>query len=148
METQDMKVCRRCLLSKPLSDYTLHKGRPDGLQLHCTPCRKETDAAYRAGVKADPVRLEMAQRKSRDKHLRKTFGMTLEQWEEMFEKQDRRCRLCHSSNPQNAAGWGTDHCHSTGRVRGILCAPCNWMLGYLENGWVVPDPTTLREYLK
>ena len=70
----------------------------------------------------------------KDISLRKEYGITLDERDAMLEAQDNRCGIC--SGPikfQNAAKGLTsaavDHCHETGRVRGILCFGCNTNLG-------------------
>jgi recombination endonuclease VII len=63
-------------------------------------------------------------------HQRKwAYGITRDQWEEMFEAQGRRCAICKSKTSKSSNDWHTDHCHATKEVRGILCQPCNHFLG-------------------
>ena len=52
--------------------------------------------------------------------------------ESMLEhEQDKRCALCgHPCSPDEAA---LDHCHTTGRIRGVLHTSCNILLGKVEN---------------
>lgn len=66
--------------------------------------------------------------KARDMDLRGTYGISLQQWNEMFEAQGRCCAVCERSDP-GKQGWHTDHDHETGQVRGILCYKCNPGLG-------------------
>jgi len=54
----------------------------------------------------------------------KKYGITQKQYEDMFWEQGLRCALCKTNNP-NGKGWHLDHCHTTNRVRGILCNNCN-----------------------
>lgn len=61
--------------------------------------------------------------------LRKKYGLTSAQWNEMFLAQGCRCKICGMDNPGSRYGWKTDHNHETGRVRGILCHGCNIALG-------------------
>lgn len=61
--------------------------------------------------------------------LKSQYDMTPEQWQEMFEAQGCKCAICGSDKPNAKAGWNTDHCHKSGRVRFILCAHCNRGLG-------------------
>jgi sulfur relay (sulfurtransferase) complex TusBCD TusD component (DsrE family) len=60
--------------------------------------------------------------------------MSYQQWQEMFEAQGRKCKLCGSSDAGSERGWHTDHITRAGRivVRGILCQPCNLALGFYE----------------
>lgn len=61
--------------------------------------------------------------------LKASYGMTPEEWLEMFEAQGCRCAICGSDKPNAKTGWNTDHCHKSGKVRFILCAHCNRGLG-------------------
>jgi hypothetical protein len=69
-------------------------------------------------------------RQSRDRELRRHHGITLEQFEEMLAEQDHRCAVCRTDD-HGGHNWHVDHCHRTGRVRGILCFGCNAALGQL-----------------
>lgn len=76
--------------------------------------------------------------------LKTRYGMTPEDKERMFEAQGCVCKCCGSPDPK-AKNWHVDHCHETNVVRGILCHPCNIMLGCAAD-----DPLTLLkgvEYL-
>lgn len=70
--------------------------------------------------------------------LRTRYGMTVEQFDEMLAAQDARCKICRSEDPKGHGRWHVDHCHTTGKVRGILCSDCNTALGL-----VCDSPTTL-----
>ncbi len=63
----------------------------------------------------------------------KKFGLTPEQYDEMFLNQKGLCAICerHSSNFKRRLA--VDHCHHTGKVRGLLCASCNSGLGKLQD---------------
>jgi hypothetical protein len=55
----------------------------------------------------------------------------------MLSKQGDVCAICATDKPTRV-GWVVDHCHSTGRVRGILCGNCNTALGMVKD-----NPETL-----
>jgi hypothetical protein len=57
------------------------------------------------------------------------YGIPLEQKAEMLRDQGGRCAICAVDTPPTATGWHLDHCHKSNTVRGILCQPCNNMLG-------------------
>jgi hypothetical protein len=83
----------------------------------------------------------------RRSNLKRLYGITQEEHDAMLASQGGECALCGSDSPNSAnASWAVDHCHSTGRVRGILCHPCNTALGLLKDN----TDTLLRavDYLK
>jgi hypothetical protein len=65
--------------------------------------------------------------------FRRTYGISIEQRDQMFLDQGSRCAICKSPEPRWKSGWHTDHCHETGKVRGILCHFCNVALGLLKD---------------
>ena len=72
----------------------------------------------------------------------KKYGLTVEQYREMFARQEGRCCICR----QPLGRIDIDHDHATGRVRGLLCHACNIGLGAFQD-----DPRILQraiEYLK
>ena len=82
--------------------------------------RRETDAAWRKNnqdkryVNNRPTRM-------------RRFGLTVDQYEAILEKQSGVCALC--SSPPKKRKLAVDHCHETGRIRGLLCSNCNTGLG-------------------
>lgn len=80
-----------------------------------------------------------------DRHLQRTYGLTKEEYHLMLGRQHGTCAIC----PAETAGRRTkggkeglfvvDHCHKTGKVRGLLCHACNVALALAQD-----DPTLLR----
>lgn len=68
-------------------------------------------------------------------HLKRAFGLSLDDYYALVRAHAGRCGICGSSDPRSKKnqrslpGWHVDHDHSTGTIRGILCQPCNHMLG-------------------
>lgn len=58
----------------------------------------------------------------------KKYGLTQEQFSERLESQGSCCAICKTRDP-GGRGWQIDHDHVTGVARGILCVPCNTVLG-------------------
>lgn len=85
-----------------------------------------------------------AQRNRWPKDLRSRYGLTVEAYAWMLHSQDFCCAICNEALPVDVVGAKeqkrrlrpcVDHCHETGRVRGILCSGCNYnIVGALENG--------------
>lgn len=70
--------------------------------------------------------------------LMRRYGLTVEQYDDMYEAQAGRCALC-GDEKLNAKGKGNqgrlhvDHCHATGKVRELLCHGCNTGMGGLQH---------------
>lgn len=91
-------------------------------------------------------------RAARSIDLKKRFGITLDEYEILLERQQNVCKLCQqperaidrfSGMPRNLA---VDHCHTTGKIRGLLCTHCNTALGLFQE-----DPELMikaAEYVK
>lgn len=61
--------------------------------------------------------------------LTKTYGITLEEYEEILAYQGGVCEVCRRATGRTRR-LSVDHDHKTGRIRGLLCGPCNKMLGH------------------
>ena len=64
-----------------------------------------------------------------DGRLRSKFGIGLAEYLGMVEAQAGKCRLCGREESTRQRRLAVDHCHSTGKVRGLLCHHCNTGLG-------------------
>jgi hypothetical protein len=76
------------------------------------------------------------------------YNMTKLDMIELHESQNKKCKLCDKdvelfAKRSSNSGY-IDHCHSTGKVRSILCHPCNTSLGYIER---VLDLDKLKKYI-
>lgn len=72
----------------------------------------------------------------RESYLLRTYGLTESQVVEMIERQGNRCPAC--ARPFAGKGKCTtapvvDHCHASGKVRGVPCNRCNMALGKLND---------------
>jgi hypothetical protein len=63
--------------------------------------------------------------------LKSVFGITVEQYDEMLKSQNNSCAICERTEP-TGYGWHVDHCHTTGKVRGLLCSKCNQAIGLFD----------------
>jgi hypothetical protein len=100
---------------------------------------KKYDAAHRdesrrrsaAWYAANPHRARIAR-------LKLNYGITEEQYNLMLDAQDGCCALCRSPEPGGKGDWHVDHCHETGKVRGLLCHGCNIALAVAEQpNWLL-----------
>jgi hypothetical protein len=63
-------------------------------------------------------------------YYKRKYDLTPDQKQQMLEAQGGVCVICQRDTPGSKRGWSVDHNHITGRVRAILCAPCNTMIGH------------------
>ena len=101
--------------------------------------RYHTDPEHRERVKARGRKYQRAA------DLKRKFGISVEQYDEMLHRQNGVCAIlgCGAATADGKR-LHVDHCHTTGRVRGLLCGKCNRALGLLDD-----DPariTALAEY--
>ena len=68
-------------------------------------------------------RKRRVQRSKHNTHLKKAYGITITQYDELLESQGGRCAICKGGTSKRH--FAVDHNHRNGRVRGLLCARCN-----------------------
>ena len=128
-------------VKKPCKKCGGLKRNPSGS--NCVKCKKEYDKEYRTDnsmsikqTKREDYLNNKESRKSRamDNHFKKTYGLTSKQVQELKDKQQGLCALC-----KDRKAISVDHCHKTGRVRGVLCRQCNTGIGQLND-----DPKLLK----
>ncbi|MEX1652843.1 endonuclease VII domain-containing protein [Streptomyces pseudovenezuelae] len=107
------KLCRTCGEVKPHSDWHRNSAASDGLSTRCKACRAV---------------------QGRQDHLKREYGLTEAERDEMVASQMGLCVIC-----LKAPAVHVDHCHKTGRVRGVLCFNCNSAIGKLGD-----DPDAVR----
>jgi len=146
-----MKLCRKCNIEKPKSEF--HK-RKKSLQSHCKACGKvwaannrdkanETNKRFRLvdparAKRHDKARYQRAIIKHPHKntagHLKYKYGLTLEAYNIMLQAQNHRCKICGAEDSKvEGKRMFVDHCHTTGKIRGLLCHLCNSGLGLFRD---------------
>ncbi|MER5212709.1 endonuclease VII domain-containing protein [Streptomyces sp. NPDC002838] len=101
------KFCRGCGEIKPHSEWHRNATASDGLSTSCETCRAS---------------------KGRAGHLERQYGITEADRDELISSQAGVCRICLAAPAAHV-----DHCHNTGRVRGVLCFSCNAALGQFKD---------------
>lgn len=78
------------------------------------------------------------------------FGLTADQYERMVLQQYNKCAICNNAEVAMRAGklkqLAIDHCHSTGKVRALLCTRCNTAMGLLKEDPALFDAA--KKYLE
>ena len=97
----------------------------NGVAMPCKSCRTAVDGVRRA-ANIDTIRA-----RERTRTLRK-YGLTHEQYKEMYAEQDSRCACCRDPIEMFSKKTHIDHDHKTMEIRGILCHYCNVIEGLLK----------------
>lgn len=116
-QTNELKECLICrnIYPKTSEYFNKHNVSDDGLQYYCRICNMYSYIKYQ-------------------------YGLTRERYIEMYELQKGCCMICgiHKElytfkNRGRQSVLYVDHCHETGRVRGLLCLECNKGLGAFKD---------------
>ena len=128
------KVCTKCGEEKNTSEYFLRKekGREGTLHAHCKACQRLY--AIAGGHEGTPKAIAYNTQRNR---LR-LYGLKDGEYDRIWEYQNGLCAICHRPST-TLSRWGgykslsVDHCHSTGKVRGLLCDSCNRGVGFFKD---------------
>ena len=82
----------------------------------------------------------------RERNYQKLYGMTIADYDAMLLAQGGSCAICKSKSAGNKGQYfAIDHCHKTGKIRGLLCITCNSRLGWIE--WFETFRKVIEGYL-
>lgn len=90
--------------------------------------RTEVGRAAEVRYKSGPIFSQMLFRN----RLKSRYSLTVKEFGLMLVQQHGLCAICLRA-PKH---WHIDHCHDTGKVRGLLCGPCNMALGLFQDNQV------------
>lgn len=145
-----MKKCSKC---GKLKDFSLFpKQNSTKLMSHCKECRqkyykesrlKDIDKTReldreRYKINAE-YRREYARNyrknnpeKTRETHLKGTYGITSVDFNNMLKSQNNKCGVCDRDMKDYGKFFCVDHNHTTNKIRGLVCDPCNYGMGFYE----------------
>lgn len=130
------KTCNRCDIDKPLELFQRDSGILDGFKNTCKECIRLYNIEYRK-VHRDRIRKKKQEyytakpEVQKSIYLRLKYNLTIEQYTSMLETQNHKCASCGSDSVEHDRykNLCVDHCHKSGKVRGLLCHPCNTAIG-------------------
>lgn len=145
------KSCSKCAEAKSYVDFYKYKGRLT------SQCKKCTDVRLKAYHAKNPnARTQFKTREYQmDANYKRSYGISLSDAKDMLDMQNGLCangtcgqNITLGKKTTRASTIGVafvDHCHTTGKVRGLLCMTCNTCLGHLERKNRV---TGLEDYMR
>jgi hypothetical protein len=142
------KVCTKCQERKPITDYHNSKRSKDGLFWHCKICcrKRHTDWAENNREHMKEYRQNWNDQNPEygRRYTLQKYDLTVDQYNNMLTEQVGVCKIC--GQPETSVSRGAlrslsvDHCHDTGKVRGLLCYRCNTSIGRMND-----DPDLLQK---
>lgn len=151
-----MKKCGDCKKVLSKDNFYKNKQTKDGLDFYCRRCQSEKKKKQREesselvekhrenGREWYVINKEYkkAQNKEwrenniskfRNINLKRRFGITLEEYDSILNKQKDCCAICGIHKDEFSYQMVVDHSHTTGKVRGVLCRKCNLGIGHLND---------------
>ena len=125
------KYCPRCDTIKLKSAFGKHTRSLGGLNCYCKKCVRETSRNSVTGVSG--------KHKANMGAIFNSYRIRESELQDLLLKQHGCCKICGADfGSELELGKGKsrqyviDHCHDTGKVRGLLCGTCNLVIGYIE----------------
>jgi Recombination endonuclease VII len=132
--------CACCQVVKPLDAFNRNKATANGREVYCRDCKTAKTREFR---RLHPAH-NAAER--RNAHLRRTYGITQQEYDAWLAKQHGVCAICGQAerfaggrDGKTMRRLAVDHDHHNGAVRGLLCSMCNYAIGALNH-----DPELLQ----
>jgi len=137
IQVEGTKYCKSCDTTKPIDDFYLRNKTSMVRHSTCKECDKK-----RVKENHDPVVYRNAE-------LQRRYGITQQDYEVMIAEQNNQCAICNATEPggrHNRGYFVVDHCHTTGKVRKLLCNNCNTALGLVGDNTHILQ--SMIEYLQ
>ena len=116
-----------------LHETYLHRLSKDASSLLCKKCTKSYINS-RYDPEKEKVRNAKRASQKRNRELKCLYGITLDEYNKMLKGQNNSCAICKTTDiPPKRKGFDVDHCHTTKKVRGLLCHSCNVGIGFLKD---------------
>lgn len=152
------QTCYNCKSIKNISFFRKDKRIQNGYSNQCKDCANKYRYNYSKTDKSIKQRREYFQKnkeKLKNKKdplkeklwmLKHRYNLTKEQYINLLETQNFSCAICFTEENKLPKKLFIDHCHKTGKIRGLLCHNCNSSLGLLKENIVIIN--SLLNYIK
>lgn len=138
-----MKKCCTCKLTKKLIFFSRKKAAKDGYSYKCKECHNlySKNVWYKSNKEKQIASSGKWRKNNYIRYKAKMYDIPEGVLKDMFDNAKGICCICKTK--QNLV---VDHCHITGRVRGLLCSKCNFGLGFFKDS--ILSLESAIEYLK
>jgi len=143
-EMPTMKMCTACKAIRPFEDFysngtvALRRYNKNKKYLNslCKDCANLKNKIYNKDNREELIKRQLIN------HRRRVYGLNEEQYNNMILSQNNMCAICNNPGDKTLH---IDHCHTTGKIRGLLCNRCNMGIGSFEDDIILL--TSAIEYL-
>ncbi|HEY0073817.1 MAG TPA: endonuclease VII domain-containing protein, partial [Abditibacteriaceae bacterium] len=139
---EETKECLACAQRKPVSQFKRvnNTRNSDGLSHFCEDCLKTLDAKQ-----LNNLYRKVAYARTRrpcNSYFLQRYGISRDEYDQKFELQQGKCAICgkgekskyqRGTTEEKLKALAVDHCHATGKVRGLLCSKCNRAIGLFDD---------------
>ena len=129
-----LKSCGHCQRNLPEESFKKNKNGKLGRHSICKSCCSDRDKMRYANGDTYAAR------------RKKLYNLSVEEYEDMYAAAEGCCEVCGVKESTLSRRLAVDHCHVTGKIRGLLCSKCNTALGQLDDN--LDKITALYSYLK
>jgi len=130
------KECNKCKKILPIDRFNkIKKGDKIYFLSSCKKCKNK--------IYNEPGKVKRGV--NRKKRLKRNYGITEGNYQEMLKEQNNSCKICGTALEKGKV-LSIDHCHTTGKIRGLLCHHCNTGLGLFKDN--IETLQLAIEYLK
>ena len=136
------KSCPKCGQEKLFSDFGKDKSKKLGISSYCKPCASSNRLKnYKSNPIKQKEKLKSYYKSNKQKayaqSIKSLYGISVEDVEHMKVQQNHSCKICKTHESNLKRKLFVDHCHETGKVRGLLCQSCNTMIGNAKDNILV-----------
>ena len=129
------KQCTKCKEWKQETEFFKDKQKSSGYRPDCKTCNTKRSTKWQIENKDKRASIQ----------LKHQFGIKLDDYNKMLEKQNSKCAICTKDITEFKTRFHVDHCHKTGNIRALLCVNCNHGLGaFMDNEELL---TKAKDYL-
>src|ERR1044071_4899423 len=116
------KECSICHKIQDITEFTKNKNFHLGRSTYCRTCINTRQRAWREKAVAENPDFVQRRLHSQKKHKAKMYGLTVEQFDKLFDDCGGLCEICREGptmTAKSSSSLHVDHCHVSGIVRGI-----------------------------
>lgn len=135
-----LKSCKGCNLTLPISSFGKTYTSENGYRSKCKKCMSREKCNWAKTPRGKKKYHDQYARKRerlttegyRWRRIKQKYGISQAEYEALLSSQNGKCGICFTGTPTRGT-FAVDHCHDTGRIRGLLCSTCNSGIGLLKD---------------